>query len=371
MALSERPVAAVTRMSLEQLNAKGGLLGRNVEIVEADGQSSGAVFARQARRLIESERVDVIFGCWTSASRRAVLPVIEQAKSLLVYPVQYEGIERSDRAIYLGAVPNQQILPSVAWCFANLGRKFFLVGSDYVFPRSAHEIIKDQLRAIGAEFVGESFVPLGSRDVSSMMAAIRDASPDVILNSINGDTNLAFFRALRATGERRIPTMSYSIAEPELRALGDVQLEGEYAAWNYFQSLDGPSNRAWLQRVLGRSVDTAVLSDPMQAAWVGTHLWAQAVSSVESSDPTDVRAGMLGQSIAAPEGVITIDRETGNAWKIARIGRVRRDRQFDVVWSSERPVRPEPYPAYRSPEAWERYLRDLYNGWGQRWQAPG
>lgn len=372
MALSERPVVDATLLGLERLNAEGGLLGQRVEPVVADGRSSGEHFAREAERLLTREGVSVVFGCWTSASRRSVVPVFERLRGLLVYPVQYEGVEQSPNVIYTGAAPNQQLLPAVAWSFANLGQRFFLLGSDYVFPRTANEIVKDQLRAVGATLAGERYLPLGSRDVDAAVRAVLDSGAQVLLNTINGDTNVAFFRALRAAGvtSQRLPTVSFSVAEPELASMQDAGLEGDFAAWNYFQSIDSAPNRAWIRSFRERFGAGRVLSDPMEAAWAGTRLWSQAVSEAGTADPTTVREAMLRQSVEAPEGVLAVDPETGHCFKSVRLGRVRRDGQFDIVWSSERPVRPVPYPSYRERPEWQRFLQELQRGWGGRWSAP-
>lgn len=372
MALSERPVVDATLMAIDEINERGGIQGRKIEPVVEDGRSDGQHFARTAEAMLRRGDLAVVFGCWTSASRKSVVPVFERHEHLLVYPVQYEGLEQSSSVIYTGAAPNQQIIPAVAWAFENIGRSFFLVGSDYVFPRTANEITKDQLRAIGATLAGEAYLPLGTREVESTVRAIVDARPSVILNTINGDTNLPFFRALRAAGitPSRVPTVSFSIAEPELQSLGDADIAGDFAAWNYFQSITSASNRRWIEGFRRRYGASRTLSDPMEAAYIGVHLWAAAARSLDVITPKDTRRAMLSQSIEAPEGVVAIDPDTGHCWKSVRIGRARRDAQFDIVWSSDRPARPEPFPIYRSTAAWERFLRGLYDGWGGRWSAP-
>ena len=215
MAISEKSVVDATLLAIGEINEQGGLLGRKIEPVVADGKSDWPTFASEAERLIAQEEVSTVFGCWTSASRKTVKPVFEKHDHLLFYPVQYEGLEACPNIVYTGAAPNQQIIPAVRWCFEHLGRKFFLVGSDYVFPRTANEIIRDQLRSLHGEIVGEQYILLGSEDVQDAVQSIVAAKPDVILNTINGDTNVAFFRELRAAGitPEKIPTMSFSIAD--------------------------------------------------------------------------------------------------------------------------------------------------------------
>lgn len=374
MAVSERAVIEATTLALEEIAQDGGLLGRPLRWVVADGASSEETFAREARRLIEEEGVAALFGCWTSASRKAVRAVVEEHDHLLMYPVQYEGCEESPNIVYLGAAPNQQIVPAVAWSLENLGRSFYVVGSDYVFPRVAGEIIRDQVEALGGTVVGESYLALGTRDVQATIDEILQAQPDVILNAINGDTNIAFFRVLaRATaGGRTIPTISFSIAENELKTLGDLStLEGHYAAWNYFQTVERPENRSFVRAFQARFGRGRVVSDPMEAAYVGVKLWAQAVAEAGSEDVGEVRMTLRRQSYDAPEGIVSIDGETQHLWKTVRIGRIRADGQFDIVWSSGRPVRPVPYPITESRSSWDALLSRLYEGWGRRWSNSG
>lgn len=374
MALSEQSVIDATLMAVEEINARGGLLGRKLEAVVLDGKSHGPTFARQAERLITAEDASVVFGCWTSASRRSVKPVFEQHNSLLFYPVQYEGIELSPNIVYTGAAPNQQIIPAVEWCFRELrAQTFFLVGSDYVFPRTAHAIIRDEVERLGGKTVGDAYVLLESTDFRAVVDDITAKQPDVILNCINGAGNIAFFEELRSAGvtPSSVPTVSFSIAEDELRSIGTQQMVGDYCAWNYFQSVGTETNEAFVarfQRIFGRS---RVTDDPMEAGYVGVHLWAQAVMEAGTTETTPVRDALAHQTFAAPEGLVSIDPASQHTCKPVRIGRIRADGQFDIVWASAQPVRPEPYPQSRSREEWDAFLADLYNGWGQRWANPG
>jgi urea transport system substrate-binding protein len=374
MSISETPVVEAVRLSIEEINASGGLLGgRKVEPIIADGKSDWPTFASESRRLMSDEKVCAVFGCWTSASRKTVRPIFEELGGLLFYPVQYEGLEESPNIIYLGAAPNQQIIPAVKWAFDNLNsRRFYLVGSDYVFPRAANAVIGDQVKALGAQIVGEDYIPLGRTDVETMVSRIVAAHPDVILNTINGDTNVAFFKALRAAGitPAVIPTISFSIGESELPALNPSTCVGDYAVWNYFQTLDGARNTAFVTAFRKRYGADRVVSDPMEAAYCAVKLWAQAVEEAGTEETSAVRKTILDQSMAAPEGVILIDSETQHAWRPVRVGRIRADGQFDIVWDSHRPVRPQPFPLSRTPASWERFLEGLRAGWGGKWAAP-
>ena len=373
MAISETSVVDATLMAIEEINQQGGVLGREVIPSIVDGASDWPTFAQGAERLITRERVSVVFGCWTSASRKTVKPVFEKHDHLLFYPVQYEGLEQSPNIVYTGAAPNQQIIPGVKWAFDNLGRRFFLVGSDYVFPRTANAIIKDQVAALGGTIVGEEYILLGSSAVADVVQKIAESKPDVILNTINGDSNVAFFRALRTAKitPDRIPTMSFSIAEDELRTLGVRQMVGNYAAWNYFQSIDSEENRAFVERFKRKYGPHRVVDDPMEAAYFGVYLWKQAVEEAGTDDVDEVRKAIANQSFSAPEGIVFVDPKNNHVWKVVRIGKIRGDGDFEIVWTSDKPTRPVPYPPYRSKKQWHTFLDDLYRGWGERWANPG
>lgn len=373
MAISETSVRDATLMAIAEINAQGGLLGRTLLPVVADGKSDWPTFAREAERLITQDKVSVVFGCWTSASRKTVKPVFERLDHLLFYPVQYEGLEQSPNIIYTGAAPNQQILPAVKWSLDNVGKKFFLVGSDYVFPRTANAIIRAQVTALRGEIVGEEYVLLGSTDVKDMVAKIVAAAPSVILNTINGDTNVAFFKELRAAGitPAKIPTMSFSIAEDELRSMDATQMAGDYTAWNYFQSGVSPENQKFVAAFKAKYGAARVTDDPMEAGYFGVHLWAQAVRDAGTDDVKEVRKKLPNQTFIAPEGLVSIDADNQHTWKTVRVGKIRADGQFDIVWTSDKPVRPVPFPVYKTREEWETFLAGLFTGWGQRWANPG
>lgn len=373
MSQSESPVKDATLLAIEELNEAGGVLGRPVEAVVADGRSQDQVFADEARRLIEQEKVATVFGCWTSSSRKTVVPIIEELDHLLIYPVQYEGVEESPNVFYMGAAPNQQILPAVKWAFAFQNkRRFFLVGSDYVFPRVAHEIIKDELTELGAEMVGEVFLPLGSADAASIVQQIKESQPDVILNCLNGDSNTAFFTELRGSGIKpaEIPTISFSIGEAELKYLDVESMVGDYAAWNYFQSIDSPENQTFVEKFRTKYGEERVLTDPMESAFTAVKLWAQAVNEAGTADVPEVRRALRNQRIVSAGGMIRTDSATQHTFKTPRIGRIKNDGQFELVWTAAKPERPSPYPSSRTTQQWKALLHDLHSGWGNQWSAP-
>lgn len=274
MAISEVTVKNATLMAIEEINAKGGVLGRRIVAVVEDGASDPAVFAQKAQKLLQQDKVATVFGGWTSASRKAMLPVFERLKGLLWYPVQFEGNECSPNIMYTGAQPNQQILPALEWAWEKGYRKYFLVGSDYVFPRTANLILKKHIAQKGGEVVGEEYVPLGGTDFSSVVTKIRASGAQIIFNTINGDSNVAFFKQMAAAGlpPEKLPVMSFSIAEQEAKAIGPSLLQKSLAAWNYFMSLDTPQNRAFVQAYRSRYGKDAVITDPMVHGYVGVYL---------------------------------------------------------------------------------------------------
>lgn len=373
MAISEKSVVDGTLLAIEEINAQGGILGKKIEPIVVDGKSDWGTFAQQAENLITRNKVVTVFGCWTSASRKTVKPVFEKYNHLLIYPVQYEGLEESPNIIYTGAAPNQQIIPAVKWSFDNLGKRFFLVGSDYVFPRTANAIIKDQVTALQGEILGEDYILLGSNQVEDTVKKIVKMRPDVILNTINGDSNIAFFKALRQAGitPEQIPTISFSIAEDELRSLPREDMVGDYAVWNYFQSIDSSSNQSFVNAFQNKYGPHRVTSDPIEAGYFGVYLWSQAVTDGGSLDVNVIREHIQDQSFQAPEGTVYIDSNNQHTWKTVRVGKIKADGQFDIVWSSDKPIRPVPYPISRSKAEWDNFLNSLYHGWNQNWANLG
>ncbi|TAF05772.1 MAG: urea ABC transporter substrate-binding protein [Nostocales cyanobacterium] len=369
MAISEKSVVDATLLAIEEINQKGGVLGRKIQPIIVDGKSDWNTFAKQAENLITQEKVVTVFGCWTSASRKTVKPIFEKYNHLLIYPVQYEGLEQSPNIVYTGAAPNQQIIPAVKWSFDNLGKRFFLVGSDYIFPRTANAIIKDQVTALQGEILGEEYILLGSNKVENVIKKILLTQPDVILNTINGDSNIAFFKALRQAGISSdiIPTISFSIAEEELKSLPNKYVVGDYAVWNYFQNINNPQNREFIQNFKTEYGENRVTSDPIEAGYFGVYLWAQAVKNAGTDEVNAIREYMKDQSFKAPQGVVYIDANNQHTWKTVRVGKIQPNGQFKIVWNSGKPIRPVPYPISRSKADWELFINNLYQGWNQNW----
>lgn len=362
MAVSERPLVDAVQLAVTEINLAGGVLGRPLEIVVADGQSNEKVFAREAERLITQEKVSVLFGCWTSASRKAVKPVMEKYRHLLFYPVQYEGLEQSPNIIYTGSAPNQQIIPGTHWALENLGKRVYLLGSDYVFPRTANRIIRDIVRVAGGQVLAERYLPLGSSDMAASVKEIVRLKPDVILNTINGDSNFNFFQALQATDAKNTPILSFSVSEAELTNYPELSLNAHYAVWSYFQSITSANNRRFVadyQRLFGAQ---RVTGDPIEAAYVGVNLWAQAAKDAGSVEPERVNNAVLLQSFDAPSGIISVDKATRHVWKRVRIGKSEPDGQFKELQASPYPLRPEPFPSYRSNAEWQQIVDEISRG---------
>ncbi|MBW7457194.1 urea ABC transporter substrate-binding protein [Paenibacillus sepulcri] len=345
MAISEVSVKDSEMMAIDEINAKGGVLGKKLVPVVEDGASDWPTFAEKARKLISEDKVATVFGGWTSASRKAMLPVFEELNGLLWYPVQYEGLESSPNIFYTGATTNQQIVPAVSWLLENRGKKFYLLGSDYVFPRTANKIIKEQLKAEGGELVGEEYTPLGHTDYATIISKIKEAKPEVVFNTLNGDSNVAFFKQLKDAGitAQDMTTLSVSVAEEEIRGIGVDVLEGHLAAWNYYQTTDTPANKTFVENYKKKYGDDRVTADPIEAGYDAVYLWAAAVEKAGSTDVAKVKEAAKGLEWDAPEGKITIDGENQHIYKTVRIGEVQSDGQFKEVWNSGEPVKPDPY----------------------------
>jgi urea transport system substrate-binding protein len=345
MAISEVSLKDAELMAIDEINQAGGLLGKKIEPVIEDGASDWPTFAEKAKKLLQKDEVATIFGGWTSASRKAMLPVVEQNKGLLWYPVQYEGMESSPNIFYTGATTNQQIVPAVSWLLENRGKKFFLIGSDYVFPRTANKIIKAQLKAEGGELLGEEYTPLGHTDYNTLISKIKSAKPDVIFNTLNGDSNVAFFKQLKDAGIKPgdMTVMSVSIAEEEIRGIGGDILAGHLAVWNYFQTTDTPENKTFVQKYKEKYGNDRVTDDPIEAAYDAVHLWAEAVKKAGSFEVEKVKAAAKGIEFKAPGGTVKIEGENQHLWKTVRIGEIQSDGQFKELWNSGKAVKPDPY----------------------------
>ena len=355
MSISEIGVRDAELLAIKELNEAGGVLGCQIKVVEEDGKSNPRIFAEKARKLLEEDKVAAIFGCWTSDSRKAVKPVVEEFYGLLWYPVQYEGFEASPNIMYMGAAPNQQVVPAVDYCYNNIGKRFYLLGSDYVFPRTANEIIKAQLKDLGGECVGETYVSMHESDFNQIVKDIKKIKPDVIINTLNGSSNNSFFSQLKYSGvdASDIPVMSFSISDSEIKSIGAEKLKGHYVAWNYFESTSTAKNTKFVSSFKREFGINRAVGDPEEAAYIAVNMWASACNRAGTFDVEPVRIAAKGLSYIAPEGIVTIEGSNQHLNKIIRIGKINEDGQIDELYVSSAPVRPDPY---LSTYAWARGL---------------
>jgi urea transport system substrate-binding protein len=367
MAISEVSLRDVVLMAVEEINAKGGVLGRALEPIVVDPASNWDLFAEKAKQLLLVDKVAVVFGCWTSVSRKSVLPVFESNNGLLFYPVQYEGEECSRNVFYTGAAVNQQAVPAVEYLISQEGgeyKRFYLLGSDYVYPRTTNKILRAMLLAkkVPAEHIMEEYTPFHHQDYQTIVGKIKKFATGggaAVINTINGDSNVPFFKEFGNQGLRAedVPIMSFSVAEDELRGMDARPLVGHLACWNYFQSVDTPQNKTFVQNFKAYCKrhnlpggDGRVTDDPIEAAYFGVYLWKQAVEKAGGTDVDAVRQAAYGQEFLAPGGMVKLDERNHHTWKPVLVGEVLKDGQFKVVSRSQGLVRPEPWSEYTNPD---------------------
>lgn len=366
MAISETVLKDTVLMAIDEINAKGGVLGKKLEPVVVDPASNWPLFAEKARQLISNDKVAVVFGCWTSVSRKSVLPVFEELNGLLFYPVQYEGEELSKNVFYTGAAPNQQAIPAVEYLMSKDGggaKRFVLLGTDYVYPRTTNKILRAFLnkKGITDADIMEEYTPFGHADYQSIIAKIKKFSSEgkktAVVSTINGDSNVPFYKELGNQGLKAtdVPVVAFSVGEEELRGVDTKPLVGHLAAWNYFMSLKNPANdeftKKWAAYAKAKGIaghkDKPLTNDPMEATYIGIHMWKQAVEKAKSTDTDKVIAAMAGQTFKAPGGFTsTMDAKNHHLHKPVFIGEVKADGQFNVVWKTKGPVRANPWSPY-------------------------
>ncbi len=345
MAISEQTVRDALDLAAKEINAAGGVLGKQLTIVGEDGQSEPTVFAEKAEKLIKSDCVAAVFGGWTSSSRKAMLPVFEDNESLLFYPVQYEGLEASPNIFYTGATTNQQIIPAMDYLKEEGVTKVFLVGSDYVFPRTANKEILAYAGANGIEVVGEEYAPLGHTDFSTIVTKLKGSGAQAVFNTLNGDSNVAFFKEYKNVGltAETVPVVSVSIAEEEVGGIGVDNIVGQLTAWNYYQTVDSPENEKFVAAFKAEYGDDRVTSDPMEAAYTSLYLWKGMVEKAKSFAVADVQAAADGVTFEAPEGTVTVNGDNHHIAKTALIGKIDADGLIYPVWESDGPIEPDPF----------------------------
>src|SRR5216110_1904175 len=365
MAISETTLKDTILMMVEDVNKKGGLLGKKVEAVVVDPASNWPLFAEKARDLLSKEKVVAVFGCWTSVSRKSVLPVFEELNGLLFYPVQYEGEESSKNVFYTGAAPNQQAIPAVEYLMGEEGggaKRWVLEGTDYVYPRTTNKILEAYLKAKGvaAEDIMVNYTPFGFSDWQTEVSAIKkfaSAGKKTAVSTINGDSNVPFYKELGNQGLKAtdVPVVAFSVGEEELRGVDTKPLVGHLAAWNYFMSIKSPANdeftKKWAAYAKAKNIpghkDKPLTNDPMEATYIGLHMWKQAVEKAKSFDVDKVSAAMAGQTFKAPSGITSkMDEKNHHLHKAVFIGEVKADGQFNVVWKTKGPVQAKPWSPF-------------------------
>ncbi|MCC9595380.1 MULTISPECIES: urea ABC transporter substrate-binding protein [unclassified Rubrivivax] len=366
MAISETVLKDTILMAIDEVNARGGVLGKKLEPVVVDPASNWPLFAEKTRQLISKDKVSVIFGCWTSVSRKSVLPVVEELNGLLFYPVQYEGEELSKNVFYTGAAPNQQAIPAVEYLMSKDGggaKRFVLLGTDYVYPRTTNKILRAFLKSKGiadADIL-EEYTPFGHSDYQSIIAKIKkfaaEGKKTAVVSTINGDSNVPFYKELGNQGLKAtdVPVVAFSVGEEELRGVDTKPLVGHLAAWNYFMSIKNPTNaefiKKWSAYAKAKNIpghkDKPLTNDPMEASYIGFNMWVQAVEKAKSTDTDKVIAAMAGQTFKAPSGIVSkMDEKNHHLHKSVFIGEVKADGQFNVVWKTPGPVKAQPWSPF-------------------------
>jgi len=351
MAISETGSVQAEKLAIEQINAQGGILGRKIEFIQEDGASDWPTFAEKAKKLLVQDKVASVMGCWTSASRKAVLPVFEQYNGFLYYPTFYEGLEQSPNVIYTGQEATQQIIAGLDWVNKTKGAKtFYLLGSDYIWPRTSNKIARKHIENFmdGCKVVGEEYYPLGHTQFNSVINKIRLRKPDVIYAIVVGGSNVAFYKQLTAAGidptEESPIVLTISVTEDEIRGIGGENIDGAYACMKYFQSLENENNKAFVKAFKEMWGDEIVIGDVTQAAYLGPWLWKAAVEKAGSFDVDKVREASPGIELtSAPEGYVKV-HENHHLWSKTRVGRAKADGQYEVVFETADLVEPDPFP---------------------------
>jgi urea transport system substrate-binding protein len=377
MAISESALKETALMTIADINAKGGVMGKKLEPVVVDPASNWPLFAEKARQLLTQDKVAVVFGCWTSVSRKSVLPVFKELNGLLFYPVQYEGEELEKNVFYTGAAPNQQAIPAVEYLMSKDGgaaKRFFLLGTDYVYPRTTNKILRAFLKSKGVadKDIEEVYTPFGHSDYQTIVANIKKFSAGgktAVISTINGDSNVPFYKELGNAGLKAtdVPVVAFSVGEEELRGVDTKPLVGHLAAWNYFMSLKNAENdafikmyRTWATKQKLPGADKVVTNDPMEATYIGIHMWKQAVEKAKTTNVDKVIAAMAGQTVKAPSGFVAkMDDTNHHLIKPVFIGEVKADGQFNVVWKTKGPVRAAPWSPYIAGNEKKKDMPDL------------
>jgi len=381
MRMSEEPVLRATLLAINEINEKGGVLGRQLEPVIADGRSDAFIFQQQAERLITSDHVEVIGGCWLSSCRKAVNAVVEKHGSMLIYPAQYEGMYPGPNTLHTGETFNQEVLPATMWALRNLGKRIFIIGNESLFPRVVDALLQQMVPQLGGEIVGSEYITIGDEKIEPIVEKITQVQPDVIINNIAGSSNIILFEKFRKAREiwkKNIPVMSYNLNDPEIAIIGPENVAGSYTCGSYYDTIKTPESEKFVQLVHKAYGKFQTIAQTMQAAYEGMHIWAQGVERAGSTNVTAVKQAIRNQLYLAPEGIVAVSDDALNLYKPFRVALINPDGSSTIVWDAQMTLPPYAFPSQMfikqmittwSPEKWSDFLHALFVGWNNKWHA--
>lgn len=360
----EQPIVDSLLLAIEEINRKGGVLGKTLQPIVIDTMSQQIRYEQEAERLINYHKVSVIFGCLESGSRKLVKKVVERNNNLLIYPGVYEGIETSSNIIYTGMIPNQFVLPGLLWSFNHIGQSFYLLGTSSLLSVIINKIAKTYIQHLGGSVVKETIVPLGHKNFETIIKEIQDANPAIIVNTLETESNAIFFKKLYEsnqvlpTGVKHIPTMAFNLYEDEIETIGKQYLAGHYTAWSYYSNLNSEKNRAFISELSKKFGTRKITGDLVEAAYTGVHIWSQAVTFAHSTDPGAIKRVLSDISFNAPGGLVFFDNVTNHIWRTSKVGILTNEGSYNVVWNSKKALQPILYPFY-SQDYWESFLAKI------------
>jgi len=370
LGVNEQRLINAELLAIEEINNQGGINGRKIQAIIADGKSDETVFEQEAIRLITQEKVEVIIGCWASSARKRVKAVVEHYNNLLLYPVVYEGLEESANIVYFGGTPNQTTIPAITWAFQRFGKRFFLIGSDYVFSQVTHKIIELHLASLGGTVVGTTYIKPGGKVLPEQIKQIADLKPDIVINTINGDTNISFFKELLNAGiaSTKIPSMSMQISQADFQRFELKAIIGTYVLFNYAEESSYSFNKEFIKKFRKKYGQDSKVGDAGQSAYSLIHVWAQAYAISKNSKPELIIPEMKKMVYQSPSGIIYMS-ENQNCWQDAIINKLAYNGDLLELWKSKSTIRPEVYPPYLTKDEWNQFMNNLYKNWGNRWSA--
>jgi urea transport system substrate-binding protein len=379
MAAIEQPIVNSVLLSIKQINKTGGLLGKQIDPIVAACSPTAESFAAKADFLIKNENVCAIFGCYTSATRRAIKSIVEKHKNLLIFPAAYEGLETSENVLYVGTTANQQITPAITWCIKTLGKKLFLVGSNNLFSKISHIIIKEHAKFFGAQILEDSYIIQKtnnpeinnnqtqdfSKNIKQIIELIKNKNPEVIINTLQWDENKEFMLQLKSEGITRdkIPTMFFRLDKAKIKNIGTDILSGNYTSSSYFENIQTKENLKFIRKIKKEYGPNKSITADEASGYASIQLWAKAIKKAGSANPTSVKKALENIDIKSPEGTIYVDPKTMHTYKQIRIGKIASDGQINTIWDSEKPIPPQPYPPYKSVSEWNKVAGEIYKEW--------